>query len=163
MLGAYIPSHFELSVLGQGHGRVAFLPFTKVLRKAPAQGARPRPTSIGDRIREQRGERQLRQYDVAQQIGVSPQTIGNWERNRTAPPVSLMPAIFRFIGFDPSPEPATLADRMRSYRQRFGLSIKEAALLASVDESSWGRWERTGLIPWKRYRTLLDARRVPGS
>ena len=45
---------------------------------------------------------------------------------------------------------------MRSYRQRLGLSINEAALRAGVDESSWGSWERTGLISWKRYRTLVD-------
>jgi transcriptional regulator with XRE-family HTH domain len=51
----------------------------------------------------------------------------------------------------------TLTERMREYRRRHGLSIKEAAFRACVDESSWGSWERTGLIPWKRYRTLVDA------
>jgi hypothetical protein len=67
-----------------------------------------------------------------------------------------MPAIIRFLGYDPTPEPRTLADRMRSYRKRLGLSITEAALRAGVDESSWGSWERIGLIPWERYRTLVD-------
>jgi len=142
--------------MGQAHGRVASLPFTKVRRKASAQAARPAPTTIGEHIREQRRERQLLQRDVADLIGVSAETLGNWEKNRTVPPVGLMPAVIRFLRHDPSPEPTTLPDRMRSYRQRLGLSIKEAALRAHVDESSWGRWERTGLIPWKRYRTLLD-------
>jgi hypothetical protein len=32
------------------------------------------------------------------------------------------------LGYDPTAKPTTLADRMRSYRQRLGLSIKEAAL-----------------------------------
>jgi len=43
----------------------------------------------------------------------------------------------RFLGYDPIPEPTTLADRMLSCGQRLGLSIKEAALRAGVDESSW--------------------------
>ena len=71
------------------------------------------------------------------------------------PHIAFMPAIVRFLGYDPTPEPTTTADRMRSYRQRLGLSIKEAAHRARVDESSWGTWERTGLIPWKRYQMLL--------
>jgi hypothetical protein len=50
------------------------------------------------------------------------------------------PAILAFLGYDPMFAVATLAHRMRSYRQRLGLSIKEAALRAGVDESSWGHW-----------------------
>ncbi|MBT2303426.1 XRE family transcriptional regulator [Variovorax paradoxus] len=132
------------------------MPFTKVTRKASARQPSPLPVTIGDHIRMQRSERKLLQQDVANQIGVSPATVANWEKNRTPPPVSLIPAIVRFIGFDPSPEPATLAEQMRAYRQRHGLSIKAAARRAGVHEDSWGQWERTGLIPWKRYRVLLD-------
>ena len=56
----------------------------------------------------------------------------------------------------PTPEPTTLPDRMRDYRRKNGLTNKQAAHRIGVDESSWGQWERTGLIPWKRYRTLVD-------
>ena len=49
-----------------------------------------------------------------------------------------MPAVIRFLGYDPFPEPVTLSDRMRAYRKRNGLSIRAAALRAGVDEeSSW--------------------------
>ena len=85
-----------------------------------------------------------------------PETIASWENDKAVPQIAFMPAIVRFLGYDPTPAPTTLADRMRSYRQRLGLSIKEAAHRARVDESTWGSWERTGLIPWKRYRTLVD-------
>jgi transcriptional regulator with XRE-family HTH domain len=61
-----------------------------------------------------------------------------------------MPAIIHFLGYDPTPEPTTLPERMRDYRRKNGLTIKEAAHRMGVDESSWGQWERTGLIPWKR-------------
>ena len=136
-------------------GRVAFLPFTKVVRKA-SSGKPPPPATVGDYIRVRRCERKLPQRDVARQIGVSTDTIGNWENNRTEPPASFLPAIIRFIGFDPSPDPTTLAEQMRAYRGRHGLSIEQAARRAGVNRTSWGLWERTGLIPWKRYRTLVD-------
>jgi monooxygenase len=138
------------------HGRVAFLPFTKVTRKAAVRRASPLPATIGDHIRVFRSGRKLLQRDVAVRMGVSVETIGRWEKNRTTPPIEFMPAIMAFLGYDPSPEPATLADRMRTYRRRFGLSINEAAHRAGVHAGSWGHWERTGLISWKRCRTLLD-------
>ena len=98
--------------------------------------------TIGEHIRAKRRERELRQRDVGDQIGVGAETIANWEKEKAVPQIAFMPAIVRFLGYDPTPEPTTLADRMRSYRKRLGLSIKEAALRARVDESSWGSWER---------------------
>ena len=112
--------------------------------------------TIGDHIRTARRERKLLQRQIAGEIGVTEATIGKWEQNRSAPPITYMPAIIRFIGNDPSPIPSTLSERMRAFRRRFGLSIEQAARQAGVNESSWSEWERTGLIPWKRYRTLLD-------
>ena len=147
---------FELFALGNSQGRVAFLPFTKVNRKACAERALPPPVTIGEHIRAKRRERQLLQRDVAAQIGVAPETVSGWEKSATIPPMGLMPAIIHFLGYDPSPEPATLPERMRDYRRKNGLTIKEAAHRMGVDESSWGQWERTGLIRWQRYRTLVD-------
>ena len=83
-------------------------------------------------------------------------TIGNWEKNKTKPPIALMPAIIRFLGYDPHPEPSTLPERMRAYRVRGGLSIKEAASRAGVHEDTWAEWERTGRISWERYRLLME-------
>ncbi len=68
-----------------------------------------------------------------------------------------MPAIIRFLGYEPWPVPTTLEGRMRAYRYRNGLSISEAARRAGVDESSWGLWERAGVVPWKRYRERVEA------
>ena len=100
--------------------------------------------------------RKLLQKDVANEIGVVPEPIGHWESNQTEPPVHHMPAIIRFLGYEPWPTPTTLTERMRVYRYRTGLSITEAANRLGVDESSWGLWERTGEIPWVRYRTLVE-------
>jgi transcriptional regulator with XRE-family HTH domain len=112
--------------------------------------------SIGEHIRAKRRERQLLQRDVAGQIGVAAETISSWEKSGVTPPVGFMPAVIHFLGYDPNPEPVTLSERMRDYRRKHGLTIKEAARRIGIDESSWGGWERAGLIPWTRYRTLVE-------
>ena len=95
--------------------------------------------------------------EVAEAIGVTAATVAHWEKNATEPPTALIPAIVRFLGFDPLPEPTTLQERMRGYRKRHGLSTNEAAHRAGVHADTWRHWERTGAIPWELYRALLDA------
>ena len=89
-------------------------------------------------------------------MGVGEYTVLNWEHDATTPPVTSMPAIIRFLGYEPFKLATTLREHMQAYRWRNGLSITEAARQIGVDESSWSQWERTGLIPWVRYRTLID-------
>ena len=89
-------------------------------------------------------------------MAVSAATVLNWEKGATEPPSAFWPAITAFLGYNPAPPPQTLTERMRAYRYRHGLSIKEAALRAEVHEDSWGRWERTGVVSWERYRRALD-------
>jgi transcriptional regulator with XRE-family HTH domain len=49
-----------------------------------------------------------------------------------------------FLGYEPFLAPTTLTERMLAFRRREGLSVKDAALRAGVDEASWSRWEQTG-------------------
>ncbi|WP_414643387.1 helix-turn-helix domain-containing protein [Brevundimonas sp.] len=65
-----------------------------------------------------------------------------WERDEHAPTVCQYPAIIRYLGYEPWPEPATLGDRLLIERRRRGLSIAEAARGVPVDEGTWRRWER---------------------
>lgn len=96
------------------------------------------------------------QKEVAEQIGVVADTVHNWEHGTSEPPIEFMPAIIRFLGYEPWPEPVTLPERMQAYRRRRGLTAKAAAQRAGVDEGSWGTWERTGVVPWERYRLMLE-------
>jgi transcriptional regulator with XRE-family HTH domain len=140
----------------QGHGRVAFLPFTRVVRKA-GKDVRGEPVTVGDHVRHTRLRRGLLQRDVGALIGVAKDTVANWEKNKTEPPVASMPAIVRFLGYEPWPEPTTLPDKLRAYRMREGLSTKEAATRAGVDPDSWSTWERTGSIPSTHGRERVEA------
>ena len=79
---------------------------------------------------------------VAFQLAANPWTYLLWEQDRTKPLPRYYPAIFRFLGYDPFPEPATFAERIAAKRRELGLSIEQAAKLTGVDEGTFGRWER---------------------
>jgi transcriptional regulator with XRE-family HTH domain len=58
--------------------------------------------TLGDHLRRCRIERNLFQREIAVALGVHPLTITNWELNTTTPPMAYIPAIIRFLGYEPS-------------------------------------------------------------
>jgi transcriptional regulator with XRE-family HTH domain len=52
-----------------------------------------------------------------------------------------MPAIIRFLGYNPLPEAKTLAEQLVRHRTTLGLSRNEAALQLGVDAGTLARWE----------------------
>ena len=79
----------------------------------------------------------------------------NWEKGHTEPPVLAMPAIFKFLGYDPFPKPKTLSEQLLAKRRKTGWSIREAARLASVDPGTWANWERGRLVLLHRHRIRI--------
>lgn len=55
------------------------------------------PTTIGEHIRNKRIEERLFQKDVAKLLGVSTNTVTNWENNKYLPSKNLRPNILKFI------------------------------------------------------------------
>ncbi|MHB1457618.1 MAG: helix-turn-helix domain-containing protein [Armatimonadota bacterium] len=53
---------------------------------------------LGNRIREQRTTRRLRQADIAGVLGVSVQAVSKWERGENAPDISLLVELSRLLG-----------------------------------------------------------------
>ena len=53
-----------------------------------------------------------------------------------------MPAIIRFLGYNPLPPSSSWADRLVLARTVLGLSQKEAAARFGVDQCTLARWER---------------------
>ena len=89
-------------------------------------------------------------------LGVNAWTILNWEKGRTAPPIVTVPALLRWLGHDPFPEPKTPQERMVAARRAAGWTIAEAARHLGIDAATWGNWERTGRVPWKHYERRLE-------
>ena len=67
--------------------------------------------TLGDHIRGHRIDLGLFQSQVAALIGVHPLTITNWEGNASQPPVQYIPAIIRFLGYDPPPQSSPFPER----------------------------------------------------
>ncbi|MBL6751412.1 MAG: helix-turn-helix transcriptional regulator [Nevskia sp.] len=134
-----------------------FLPHVRIKGKQP----KPKPyvespQTIGEHLKRARLLRGLTQAQMAKMMGVNAFTIVNWEKARTAPSVPFAPAIRRFLGYDPYPEPRTLPERMFAKRRSMGWTLTQAAYQFGVDVGTWGCWERGFVIPWPRYQRILE-------
>lgn len=114
------------------------------------------PRTLGEHVRKRRLELALTQKQVADSFGVTSFTVLNWEKGYTEPPIGSDPAILRFLGYDPFPEPTTVSEGIFALWRVRGWSIKEAAQRLGVDEGTWGTWERGTTVPWPRYARLLE-------
>jgi hypothetical protein len=63
----------------------------------------------------------------------------NWEKGRAEAEVRFIPAILRFLGYDPRPEPRTFGERLRAARERAGLSERALARQLGLDPGTLSR------------------------
>lgn len=94
-------------------------------------------------------------------MGVDEATIYNWEGQRTTPALFAMPAIARFLRYDPLPEAESIGSKLIRYRKARGISQKQLATRLGVDPCTLSRWERgqrkpTGLYLKLAERLILD-------
>ena len=61
----------------------------------------PNPVSIGEHIKKRRLEQGIFQKEVAKIIGVTENSIYNWENNLTKPPYRFLPKIIKFLSYNP--------------------------------------------------------------
>jgi site-specific DNA recombinase len=100
------------------------------------------PQTVGDHLRRRRLAQKMLQKDVAEQLGVDKTSVFNWEANTSNPEIRYMPAIIRFLGYNPLPAASTLAGQLVRQRTSLGLSQKESAGRIGVDPSTLAKWER---------------------
>ena len=58
------------------------------------------PEEIGARLREQRSEKGLTQDQVAEKLGISKRTLGNYESGASDTPASCLSVVGKDLGFD---------------------------------------------------------------
>jgi transcriptional regulator with XRE-family HTH domain len=100
------------------------------------------PETIGDHIRRKRLALKMLQREVAEQLGVNKTSVFNWEANTSSPDIGYMPAIIRFLGYNPLPQADGWGGKLVRQRTTQGLSQKEAAKGIGVDPATLARWER---------------------
>jgi lambda repressor-like predicted transcriptional regulator len=79
----------------------------------------------------------------------------NWEKGRTVPKVYRLPAIIRFLGYNPLPEPHTLPERLIGKRLEQGWSRKVASRHLGIDVSTLRNWEQGKIILFRKHRRLV--------
>jgi hypothetical protein len=95
-------------------------------------------------------------------LGVSTDTVVNWEKDKTKPVAAQFRPVVAFLGYDPTPEPQTLADRLEAKQRTLGVSLAQVARYLGWDPGSLrryldGTWH---LSPDRRkaLETFLNAR-----
>jgi len=140
----------------QGQGRVALLQAVPLrLRVARARETDFEAHSLGEHIKRCRLTLKLTQKQAGARLSVTPWTVHNWESGKTEPPIESVPAVLRFLGYDPFSEPRTIADQLLAKRRAMGWSIREAARGLGVDPGTWGDWERGKMILYRTHRVLV--------
>lgn len=113
------------------------------------------PQTIGEHIRKRRLDLNLRQIEVAKIIDCDELSVVNWEKGHNEPSVNYMAGIVNFLGFNPVPEGASLAQMLVGYRKARGMTQKQFARKIGVDPSTLARWERVEREPIGRFTVLV--------
>jgi transcriptional regulator with XRE-family HTH domain len=101
--------------------------------------------TVGDHLRRKRLDLKMLQREVAERIGVDKCSVFNWETNTVSPEIRCMPAIIRFLGYNPLPAARGWGERLVRHRTSLGMTQGEAAKRLGVDPGTlakWGRGER---------------------
>jgi transcriptional regulator with XRE-family HTH domain len=142
-----------------GRRDIPAFPFCHVTLRGrkPREGYPEEPSTIGEHLRKRRLDLGLRQKDAARAIGANFKTYENWEQEKYEPEVRFWPGMIRFLGYDPSPEPKTLGERIQATRYRQGISQRELARRLGIDPSTITAWE-AGTVekPYPRFLRLFE-------
>ena len=135
------------------------MPFRHAELKAarPPSAAYPKQiNTLGNHIRKRRLDLRLSQKQAAELIGVKKGSLENWEGQHRNPALPIMPAIIRFLGYNPLPEADTLANKLTRYRVSLGITQEALARKLGVDPCTLARWERGDRTPIGLYRKLVE-------
>jgi len=113
-------------------------------------------------LRRRRRELGLFRKHAAERMGVNEWTLLKWETGAVMPLVSFYPRIIAFLGYEPWPEPRTLAEMLLAKRRREGRSGKEAAEMMGIDQGTYSRME-AGHIPDHHHVRDIIMRFIPNA
>jgi transcriptional regulator with XRE-family HTH domain len=115
----------------------------------------PEPTTLGEHIKKRRLDLKLTVKEAAKLLETDECSIINWEKGRRAPRVYRLPAMIQFLGYNPLPEPRTIAERLVAKRLERGWSRKLASRYLGIDISTLRDWEQGKVILFRKHRRLV--------
>jgi DNA-binding transcriptional regulator YiaG len=116
------------------------------------------PKTLGEHLRKKRIDQGMIQKDVAKLLCAGVWNVRNWEVGHSTPAIRFLPAIIRFLGYDPRPIPETFAAKLTHLREGMGLSQEALGRLIGADESAVNDWEAGLHEPTKK--SLAKVRRM---
>jgi transcriptional regulator with XRE-family HTH domain len=98
------------------------------------------PQTLGQHLKKRRRELGLLQREVAGRMGIGKETYANWEKDKTIPVASQFWPVVAFLGYDPSPDPTTLAERLAAKRRALGITFDQVAKHLGWDPGTLTRY-----------------------
>ena len=98
------------------------------------------PQTLGDHLKKRRQQLGLLQREAAARMGVSADTIVNWENDKTKPVSAQFRPVVIFLGYDPTGEPKTLAERLAAKQRSLGASHAQIARHLGWDPGTLRRY-----------------------
>jgi transcriptional regulator with XRE-family HTH domain len=98
------------------------------------------PQSLGQHLKKRRRELGLLQREAAERMGILKDTYGNWEKDKRKPVAAQFRPVREFLGYDPTPEPKTLAERLQAKRRELGVTLSQVARYLGWDEGTLTRY-----------------------
>lgn len=113
--------------------------------------------SLANHFRKVRLDRVLCQSDVAKELGVTNDSINNWENNHHQPKVSQAKKIIKFIGYVPfNLQNSSSGKRWIIARQVAGLSFRRLSERIRIDAGTLADIEAGLRKPTSRTQTIID-------
>jgi DNA-binding transcriptional regulator YiaG len=105
------------------------------------------PVTIGEHVRRRRQELGNPQVEAAQNFGVTRGALARWETGTTNPGVSVMPAVIRFLGYDPQPEARSFAEFLNRTRRALGFNQHAFTAALGVPTGTLNAWTQDKHCP----------------
>ena len=102
---------------------------------------------MGEHLKKRRRELGLLQRQAAERMGVSAGTVANWESGNTEPVAKQFRPVVAFLGYDPTTEPTTLAERLKVKRWALGVTFEQVATHLGWDPGTLTRVPQRELAP----------------
>jgi magnesium chelatase family protein len=121
-----------------------FMPFLPIELSAAESIPRNYPFSpkgLGEHLKKRRMDLNLLQREVAEKLGVTHDSILNWEKGYSQPRLNLLPRIYKFLGYNPESVPQTLPEKIAYCRRVLGHSRKILAAKLGVNPTTIRNWE----------------------
>jgi transcriptional regulator with XRE-family HTH domain len=121
------------------------------------KGYPSQPVTLGEHIRKARQDRGLYHKDVANAVGVSICSVNNWVNGHGEPEIRFVPAIIKFLGYNPRPIPTGTLEKLAWYKWSQGLNYEDLGKRMQIHPEQLQAWLIGRQKPFNKSLAKIDA------